>query len=128
MHKLRRKKLPAGLEYHLIYAFGNEKMVKLGENSDGVVPLSSQLCSEAQNESTAQYGFNDSHTGILQNPEAIKRVLAVIETVKAPFPDDHMNELVKGGFRRPTGPRMLRGKKSGTVLIIQGGILCNMAP
>lgn len=103
MHQLRRKKLPEGIEYHLIYAFGNEKMVKLGENSDGVVPLSSQLCSEAQNESTAQYGFNDTHTGILQNPEAIKRVLAIIETVKAPFPDDHMAEALKGGYNVTLG-------------------------
>ncbi len=93
-----RKKLPEGLEYHLIYAYGNEKTVKLGENSDGVVPLSSQLCSRAQDESTAQYGFNDTHTGILGNPEAIKRLVGIIETVKAPFPEDHMREFMKGGY------------------------------
>ncbi len=43
VHRLRRQKLPANLQYHLIYAFGNEKPVKRSENSDGVVPLSSQL-------------------------------------------------------------------------------------
>lgn len=99
MRGLRRQRLPVDLQYHLIYAFGNETTVKLGENSDGVVPLSSQLCSAAQNESTSQFGFNDTHTGILNNPEAIGRVLASIETVKAPFPDDHMSELLKGGYK-----------------------------
>lgn len=95
---LWRKKLPDGLEYDLIYAYGNERVVKLGENSDGVVPLSSQLCSRAQDESTAQYGYNDTHSGILRNPEAIKRLVGLIETVKAPFPDEHMAEFLKGGY------------------------------
>ena len=98
LRDLWRKKLPEGLEYHLIYAYGNEKMVKLGENSDGVVPLSSQLCSRAQDESTAQYGFNETHAGILRNPEAIKLLLGAIETVRAPFPEDHMREFLKGGY------------------------------
>lgn len=99
MRNLRRKKLPSDLQYHLIYAYGNSSSVKLGENSDGVVPLSSQLSSEAQDESTMQYGFNDTHTGILQNPQAIQRILKIIEEVKAPFPDDHIRELVKGGYK-----------------------------
>jgi hypothetical protein len=101
MRNLRRKKLPAGLEYHLLYAFGNEQTVKLGENSDGVVPLSSQLCRGAQEESTIQFGFNATHTGILVDPEAIGRVLSVIESVRAPFPEEHMVELFKGGYGVP---------------------------
>jgi len=98
MRGLRRKKLPPGLEYHLLYAYGNSSVIKLGENSDGVVPLSSQLCREAQAESTAQYGFNDTHAGILKNKEAIERVVEIIEEVTAPFPEEHMKELVKGGY------------------------------
>lgn len=98
MQRLWRKKLPDGLKYHLIYAFGNESVVKLGDNSDGVVPLASQLCSRAQDESAAQYGFNDTHTGILKNREAIRLMLGVIETVKSPYPEDHMNEFMKGGY------------------------------
>lgn len=101
MQRLRRRKLPASLENHLIYAFGNEQMVKLGENSDGVVPLSSQLNREAQEESTNQYGFDDTHTGILANPDAIDRVLSIVEKVRAPFPDDHMAALMAGGYAVP---------------------------
>ncbi len=103
MKNLRRKKLPGDLQYHLIYAYANTSSVKLGENSDGVVPLSSQLCSEAQDESTMQYGFNDSHTGVLSNPQAIRRILKLIEEVKSPFPEDHLRELFKGGYQVDLG-------------------------
>jgi len=101
MRELRRHKLPTGMEYHLLYAFGNEKTLKLGENSDGVVPLASQLSREAQEESTVQLGINDTHTGILANPEAIERVLRVISSVRSPFPEEHLAELQKGGYDLP---------------------------
>jgi hypothetical protein len=100
---LRRRKLPKGLEYHLIYAYGNSGVIRLGENSDGVVPLSSQLCSEAQNESTAQYGFNDTHEGILRDPDAIRRIIKIIEEVRPPYPDDQLKELLKGGYKVKLG-------------------------
>jgi len=98
MKKLYRRELPVDLEYHLLYAYGNASVVKLRENSDGVVPLSSQLCNEAQDEATAQFGFNDTHTGILSNPDAVQRIIKIIEQVKATFPDDHMTEYLKGGY------------------------------
>ena len=101
MGDLRRRRLPPRLEYHLLYAFGNESAVKVGENSDGVVPLSSQLCRAAQEESTLQFGINDSHTGILANPEAIERVVRIIEEVHPPFPEEHMTELLRGGYELP---------------------------
>ena len=101
MRDLRRRKLPTELEYHLLYAFGNEATVKLGENSDGVVPLSSQLNRAAQEESTVQFGCNDTHTGILVNPEAVERVMEVIASASSPFPEDHLQELFKGGYDLP---------------------------
>ena len=103
MRRLRRKPLPNGLEYHLIYAYGNSRSIKLGENSDGVVPLSSQLCSEAQSEATAQLGFNDTHVGILKNPDAIRRIVKIIDEVRPLFPEDHLKEILKGGYRVELG-------------------------
>lgn len=100
---LRRKVLPKGLEYHLMYAYGNSRSIKLGENSDGVVPLSSQLCIEAQGEAKAQYGFNDTHVGILKNPDAIRQILKIIDEVRPPYPEDHLRELLKGGYRLDLG-------------------------
>jgi hypothetical protein len=98
IRSLHRKNLPGALEYYLIYAYGNPSTIKLGENSDGVVPLWSQLRREAQNEAKAQYGFNDSHTAILEDPEAVLRINRLIEEVKSPFPEAHLKELQKGGF------------------------------
>lgn len=95
---LYRMDLPVDLEYHLLYAYGNASVVKLRENSDGVVPLSSQLCIEAQDEATAQFGFNETHAGILSNPDAVERIIKIIGQVKAPFPEDHMREYLKGGY------------------------------
>ena len=103
MRHLRRKTLPDGLEYHLIYAYGNSCSIRLGENSDGVVPLSSQLCSEAQSEATSQFGFNDTHTGILKNPDAIRRIVKIIEEEKPQYPEDHLRELRKGGYKVELG-------------------------
>jgi pimeloyl-ACP methyl ester carboxylesterase len=103
MRHLQRKKLPDDLEYYLIYAYGNPHAIKLGENSDGVVPLSSQLCAAAQGEAKSQYGYNDTHAGILKNPDAIQRVLNIIDQVRPPYPEQHLTELLKGGYRIDLG-------------------------
>jgi pimeloyl-ACP methyl ester carboxylesterase len=103
VHALRRKSLPASADYHLLYAYGNSRSIKLGENSDGVVPLSSQICSEAQAEATAQYGFNATHMGILKNQQAVQRVVNLINEVRPPFPEEHLKELLKGGYPLPAG-------------------------
>jgi hypothetical protein len=98
IRSLHRNKLPGALNYYLIYAYGNSSTIKLGENSDGVVPLWSQLRRDAQDEATAQYGFNDNHTGILKDPDAILRIKTLVEEVKAPLPEAHLKEFLKGGF------------------------------
>jgi pimeloyl-ACP methyl ester carboxylesterase len=103
MHHLRRKALPEGVEYHLLYAYGNSRSIKLGENSDGVVPLSSQISREAQAEATAQYGFNNTHMGILKDPDAIDRIIKIISEIKPPYPEDHMKEFLKGGYQLELG-------------------------
>jgi len=98
IRSLHRNRLPGAMDYYLIYAYGNSSTIKLGENSDGVVPLWSQLRREAQDEAKAQYGFNDTHTGILKDQEAILRIKTLIEEVKSPLPEAHLKELLKGGF------------------------------
>ncbi|OHB32147.1 MAG: hypothetical protein A2X84_03535 [Desulfuromonadaceae bacterium GWC2_58_13] len=100
---LYRKPLPKNTAYHLFYAYGNSSALKLGENSDGVVPMSSQLTQPAQNEATRQHGFNDSHTGILMNKEAIDRLLSIIAEVKPLYSQQLQEELDKGGFNVDLG-------------------------
>ncbi len=101
---LHRKPLPADVDYHLLFAYGNDRTIKLGTNSDGGVPLASQLSPPAQKEAAAQRGFDDTHTGILKNREAIREILRIAAEVRAPYPEPHMRELRRGGYRVELGP------------------------
>jgi len=77
--QLHRRPLPSGLEFDLFFTYGDTRRVRLGENSDGVVPLASQLSSAAQDEAAFQFGLNDTHTGVLRDAGAIERILAAVE-------------------------------------------------
>lgn len=98
MKKLYRKPFGKSLNHLLIYAYQNPDIVKISENSDGVVPLSSQLYSTAQKQSSAQFGFNSHHTSILEDEEMITYVLDHMKKVKNFFPDDHLQYLQQGGY------------------------------
>jgi pimeloyl-ACP methyl ester carboxylesterase len=98
IHNLYKKPIPESIEHYLLYAYANPSSLKLGENSDGVVPLSSQLYPPAQQQATRQYGYNDSHTGILSDKDMITTMLQLIAKYKTYFPESHMKYLVKGGY------------------------------
>lgn len=102
--QLHRKALPASIEYHLMYARGKDRIIQLGQNSDGVVPLASQLDPAARAEAIELHGFDDTHTGVLRNPAVIDEILRIVDEVHAPFPDSFMHELMKGGYRVQLGP------------------------
>jgi pimeloyl-ACP methyl ester carboxylesterase len=95
---LYRKPLPRGVKHLLIYAYQNPDTLIMGENSDGVVPLSSQLHYPAQKESREQFGFNDNHTGILENKEMREFISSRMDHVKNFFPEDHLRVLNSGGY------------------------------
>jgi pimeloyl-ACP methyl ester carboxylesterase len=101
LKELFRVKTPSSIDYQLIYAFGNSKKIKVGENSDGVVPLSSQLRLEAQAEAKAQFGFDAGHADILQNKALLDYLIERISNVKTIFPDNHLKAIFKGGFDLP---------------------------
>jgi triacylglycerol esterase/lipase EstA (alpha/beta hydrolase family) len=96
--QLYRKPLAAGVSHHLLYTYGNPETLKLGENSDGVVPLSSQLRPIAQSHAAQQFGFNASHTGVLNDPEAINYIVRSIEQMKSPYPESHIQANIAGGY------------------------------
>ena len=103
IHDLHRKPLPPGLAYHLWYAHGDARSIELGEDSDGTVPLSSQLTTGAQNEAMEQRGFRATHTGVLRDPDAINHFLQVVGSVKSLFPEDHLQVLLTGGYQLELG-------------------------
>jgi triacylglycerol esterase/lipase EstA (alpha/beta hydrolase family) len=96
--ELFRKSLPAAMEYQLLYAYDNPATLKLSKNSDGVVPLSSQLRLEAQQQATGQLGFGSSHTGILENKNMISHLFERMGRVKSFIPESHLEVLRRGGY------------------------------
>lgn len=101
IQQLFRRPLPESIDYQLMYTFGNSRTLKMGENSDGVVPLSSQLRHEAQIEAKEQFGFDAGHTDILHDRTLIDHLLTRVGKVKTIFPDNHMQAIFRGGFDLP---------------------------
>jgi len=96
--ELYRKPLPSFINHQLFYAYRNSSTLKLSENSDGVVPLFSQLHPEAQRQSRDQFGYNSSHVDIVEDVTMIDHLLESMAAVENIFPDSHMKILVDGGF------------------------------
>jgi pimeloyl-ACP methyl ester carboxylesterase len=99
IRRLHRRSLPEDARYHLIFAYGDDRGIKLGGNSDGVVALASQLSMQAQREAAVQRGFDDTHMGVLENPAAVGEVIRIIAEVDSPYPETHMREFAKGGYK-----------------------------
>lgn len=98
IRRLYRKPLHDYVDHHLIYAFQNPDVVKLSENSDGVVPLSSQLHPAAQIQSSEQFGFNSSHTAILEEDDSISYILDRFRGVNNVYPEEHLKYCFLGGY------------------------------
>ncbi|MGF1761776.1 DUF413 domain-containing protein [Aliivibrio kagoshimensis] len=91
------KPLPSNLNHQLLYAYRNSSSLKFGENSDGVVTLESQLHVSAQQQSRAQFGFNNTHTGVLNNDEVVSYIQQQIGLVDNFYPEAHLQVLNLGG-------------------------------
>lgn len=98
LRELYTRRLPGSVTHFLFYAFNNKSFTKLGENSDGVVPLSSQLHSAAQQQSSRQRGIDTSHDGIQRERPGIDAVMQVLEGIENEIPVTHMLRLRAGGF------------------------------
>ena len=58
-------RIPNNTPYHLVFSYES------GKGNDGVVPLESQIPAQQQLEAVRLYGFNTSHSGILNQSEFI---------------------------------------------------------
>ena len=65
------KPLPAGMQHHMAFTF-QRKSASFGESDDQGVTVASQLATPAQGNAVRLYGFDDTHVGILRNPEVSK--------------------------------------------------------
>lgn len=92
---LFRIPLRSSVEHHLIYAYRKSGDAR---DSDGVVPVHSQLRVPAPDIPSKQYGFQSGHAELLRDPAAIDTVINLITRVKSHFPEEHLYYLSKGGF------------------------------
>lgn len=98
IRELFRKPLADDLEHHLIYAESSSNSVHKRSQSDGVVPLSSQLRGEAVEQSNYQRGFKAGHSAILEDDGAITYILETISSVESIYPQSHLQLLSTGGY------------------------------
>ncbi len=96
--RLFRKPLSSQINHQLLYTYLNPKKLALGKGDDGVVPTSSQLRLEALRQSAGQFGFNNTHTGVLTDEDAIEHIIKSIGEVKSVFPQSHLKVLTSGGY------------------------------
>ena len=64
----RRRTFPRSLAHHLLFAF-NRNSASFGASDDRVVTVASQLRAEAQRDASRLYGFDLTHTSMLEAPE-----------------------------------------------------------
>jgi len=100
---LYRKPLPDFVHHELIYSYQNRGGINIGENSDGVVALTSQLHPPAQRQSSGQFGFNNTHTSILHSEEVVEYIDEKMAMVKNVFPPAQLHLLLQGGYDVPLG-------------------------
>lgn len=100
---LYRKPLPDFVHHELIYAYNNSDTIKIGENSDGVVALTSQLYPSAQRQASGQFGFDNTHTDILDSEAVAAHIQTRMATVKTVFSETHLRLLQQGGYEVTLG-------------------------
>lgn len=73
-----RRSLPERTQHQLLFSF-KKGSGSFGESSDQVVTVASELRAEAQDEAAGVYGFDDTHRGILQDPQVSLRVNKLLD-------------------------------------------------
>jgi pimeloyl-ACP methyl ester carboxylesterase len=70
--------LPPGMQHHMLFTF-QRKPSSFGESDDQGVSVASQLAVPAQSNAVRLYGFDDTHVGVLGNPDVSKLVNELLE-------------------------------------------------
>jgi len=60
--------LPPGMQHHLLFTFQRNSS-SFGQSDDQGVSVASQLARAAQDNAARTYGFDDTHMGVLRDPE-----------------------------------------------------------
>lgn len=76
--------LPPDLPFYLLFGYGNPGRVNLGPSSDGVITMRSELELDVHLQATRSYGFDASHSGILENASVRNLFNRLIEPAAPP--------------------------------------------
>ena len=97
--------LPADLPFFLIFGYRNPGRLQIGPSSDGVVTIRSELDLTVHRQATRSYGFDETHTGILEDPQVRQLVNELIAPAE-PQPSILEQPLVavKRVFTSPSQP------------------------
>jgi pimeloyl-ACP methyl ester carboxylesterase len=79
LEKLYQQPFPATVPFHLFFGFRDDSKLK-GECSDNTIMVRSQLDPRAQDSAVRIYGFDATHTGILNDDAAAKIFYRILET------------------------------------------------
>jgi pimeloyl-ACP methyl ester carboxylesterase len=75
-----RRSLPAVTQHQLLFSF-KKGSSSFGKSGDQVVTVASELRAEAQDEAAGVYGFDETHMGILEDPQVSVRVNKLLDEV-----------------------------------------------
>ncbi len=84
LKNLLRQPLPGTVPFHLFFTYKDPSTFRLGESSDGIVPLRSQLEPRVQAMATKVQGFNETHIEILKSEAARSAFFSLLDSVTPP--------------------------------------------
>ena len=77
--------IPDHMVFHLLFAYGDESFT--GQCGDGTISLKSQLEPHTEFQARSVMGFNETHGGILTNPDVSKRINHILMSVPHETPE-----------------------------------------
>ena len=70
-----------GVPHHLLYSFRNDRTIALGEPSDGVVTVASQLRPAARQNAVEVQGYDETHMSVLEASAVSARLNALLASI-----------------------------------------------
>lgn len=74
LQKMADTRIPEELPFYILFGYDNDGSYRRSVSGDSVVPLSSQIPTEAQAQANRMFGIDTTHVGILRDP-ATRRIL-----------------------------------------------------
>ncbi len=74
--------IPPGTAYYLLFGHRGGRAMMTEGNTDGTLPLASMLDLGMQEAAIKVFGFNETHSGILQSDEVAARLNHILTTIK----------------------------------------------